>query len=273
MPIDRKKFYESDRREYVIKENEEFLMWLLANIEKGYTPPLNLREMQRIIGTIKTWYEFKYPMNRLTPMEGIENAFFVTDYVSDSMTILALKYRLTPKERRLLDCEFRMGSRDEDKNLIEFSVLEKFSNTRHHISLDAKTGLLKNGDLEFLDLFKDVRDAISIVEIYHTLKEHSNYDIEELKSIHLHHKIDLKLRRRIFDLINLALIYSKDVTPELGLKRAKMFSREFSRYFHIDIEPPELESLPMEKESRKITDTVKMMRLVGKIDTKLSKRE
>lgn len=273
MPIDRKKFYESDRREYVIKENEEFLMWLYANIEKGYTPPLNLREIQRTIGMIKTWYEFKYPVNRLTPIEGIESSPFVTDYMSDSMTILALKYRLTPKERRFLDCEFRVGNRDEDNHLIEFSVREKFSNTSHRISLDAKTGLLKNGDLEFLGLFQDVRDVISIVEIYHTLRERSNYDIEELKSVHLHHKTDLKLRRRIFELINLALIYSKDATPELGYKRARMFSREFSHYFHIDIEPPELESLPQEKESKKITDTVKMMRLIGKIDTKLTKQK
>lgn len=269
MILDKKKFYACDKREYILQENEQFLLWLNKNIDLGYIPPLNLKELQKMIDVITTWYEYKYPVSR-NSFYDIEVPPFTIDYMSDAMTLTALRTRLTTKERVFLDCKFRIGIQDTQDDSVKFIIKERSKNVEHQISIDCKTGLLKDADLEFLELFQDVKDSISIVEMYHTLKMYDNYDISELKSIHLHHKTDLRLRRRLFELINLALIYSKDATPEIGYKRAQMFSREFSRYFHIDIEPPELESLPLEKPQKRLTDTVKMMRLISKISTKIS---
>lgn len=273
MEIDRKKVYEADKREYILKDNESFLLWLDANMKEGYYPLLSVRELQNLIRLLVNWYELKYPMRFFIPSEVKSFGWFKNDYMSDAMTMLALQYRLSSKERDFLDCLFRMGTRyDDEVEAVGFSIKEKATGASFQIYVDERSGIVKNGTLDFLEMFADVQDTLTIVEIYRTLKSDPKYDIEELKSVYLHHKTDLKLRRRILELVNLALIYSRNATLEVGYERAKMFSREFSNYYNIDMEPPEIESLPVDKVSKRIVFSIKTMQLLSRIDSKVTVR-
>lgn len=273
MEIDRKKVYEADKREYILKDNESFLLWLDANMKEGYYPLLSVRELQNLIRLLVNWYELKYPMRFFIPSEVKNFGWFKNDYMSDAMTMLALQYRLSSKERDFLDCLFRMGTRYDDADeAVGFSIREKATGASFQIYVDERSGIVKNGTLNFLEMFADVQDTLTIVEIYRTLKGNPKYDIEELKSVYLHHKTDLKLRRRILELVNLALIYSRNATLEVGYERAKMFSREFSNYYNIDMEPPEIESLPVDKVSKRIVFSIKTMQLLSRIDSKTVKK-
>jgi len=50
---------------------------------------------------------------------------------------------------------------------------------------------------------------VAIESLYEILKENPNLDLSELEKILFFHQTDIEFRKKIIDMINLALIYSK----------------------------------------------------------------
>jgi len=80
------------------------------------------------------------------------------------------------------------------------------------ISVDSKRGIVKQIDLELIRNYIGVGIDLSLVAIeslYEILKENPNLDLSELEKILFFHQTDIEFRKKIIDMINLALIYSK----------------------------------------------------------------
>lgn len=271
---EKEKFYNADRKLYLVGENGEFLDWYYSNMKYGYVPATSLEEIQDLIDTIVIWFEFKYPSKYFGVRKSrLDAALENPDDLSKFMDIAQLKMRLTQSETVLFDCLYRMGcGHNYVTGIVNVRIKDNYSNETYYINLGDRDGLINSMDLDFLEGSMNFSDAtISIAELYSTLKGNPRYDIEELKRVFLHHKTDLKLRKQLLEFINLALIYSKKTTPELGYERAKLFSAEMSEYFGIDLEVPEFKSLPVERKTKKISKAMRIMNLKSKIDTEVAR--
>ncbi len=105
---------------------------------------------------------------------------------------------------------------DVDRHLNSFPIF-----ARH------KDGIVTNfGDLE-CNLKKDITLDELLVILEKTKKDKLDYS--EIQDSVSNHQVDLKLRKRILQLVALKLLYSKKTIPERGYERARRFIGEFNK--------------------------------------------
>lgn len=232
------------------------MTWFYESLQKGYHLYLKFEEIQELIQKFVNWYEIKYPDRLLALEEGIVDTHLKkTVPVSKELDINQLKYRLSSNELKVLECDYRgtggycvpIDDISGDiiwQDYIVFDILNQKSKQpcSYMISANAKTGLIRKYDLEFLG--SNAPSLINIEKLYQILKNDDRYDISNLENVIFFHKTDLELRYRILSFVALALVYSKNtITPEYGYIRAKKFIDEFNKYQNIGLNLESFEDL------------------------------
>ncbi len=230
-----KNFYNQDKKEYVIKNNKEFLKWFNNEIKNGYSAFTEINELQHIIDTITYWYEFKFPERQLEYFEGVlDLRFEQIKTITKSMDFKQLMYRLPHNELELINCGYRSCGWGGDG--IFMSIKNKIPNINYDLNYIDRFLLNANpdnGQVEIDYYIKKITDKTDItldelLKIFEK-EQKENWDYRELKESVYNHNVDLELRKRILELASLKLLYSKNTIPERGYLRAKNFNIEFNR--------------------------------------------
>lgn len=217
------KFYDNDKKTYVLEQNREFLNWLGGYTSKGYIPPVStVEEMQIFINKVASWYLLKYFTESSLQLK--------SDTLSDEMTLSALRKRFSHQELDLFDCPYRQGNAWNGKNIIEarISVLDKFLWRERYIQIDCISGKVRRAEANLVSdvLATGVTAPFSLLDFVEALKDNKAYDIKEAKRILESHKIDLQLRKKMLEFIALSIVYSKYFIPALSINVAKTFAQD-----------------------------------------------
>lgn len=288
------KFYNTDTEEYIPTHNKEFMTWLREKLQNGYYPYLNLKSIDNLVNKIKNWYELKYPNREFEMKDGIINVNFEgMDNIADNMNFEQLRYRLNPKELGVLDCEYRsycghcqpVWSESDEKvssdngwvDFIGFKVNANYPNELKVVKMMSATaigGFIPPYEMSRLEDFTGCVPThnITLKELIAIIKGSSNMSSPDLDQIDFTHETDLELRERIIKMVILALIYSKETTPEYGYQRAVHFSQEINQKYNINIPVPTIKEL-MEIEPAKLSKieelkTLHLKRKVKKLERK-----
>ena len=148
-------FEKLDRKEYIVDKNNEFLKYYYDKITKGYSPILNLGEIQELIDNITKFYEFKYPENLLNAMRyeriSDKEEFQKCIKIGKKLDINQLKYRLSHDQLNFIECNYghHITLERNKKKLFEFSLC--------YLRIDSN-GIIEKHDLERLQEEKFIDD-------------------------------------------------------------------------------------------------------------------
>lgn len=228
-------FYKQDEKRYILGKNQEILDLCLKMEKDGFRPIINIEQMQKFMNEITMFFEFKYPDNILYDISrNIINDKTIN--VSKLLDIEELKYRLYHDYVQFMDCSYegwyRISKPKRNFNDIDFTLIpiDKDGNIRKH-------SLLK-------DFIKDIENIETIENLYGKLESIAtdiNYD--ELSKCIKRHKYNMLLRNKIFELIPLNILYSKNTLPEYAYIRAKSFIRMFNKEYNLDLNMDELDKI------------------------------
>jgi len=242
--IEFENFYNRDKQKYILDKNYDFLEWYLKKKKQGFTPIINIKEMQNFIYKLVAFYEFKYPNKMLERMEGIgdnlNDSYDVTIKISRMLGIEQFKYRLFFNENQFLDCNYSY-----------FIVLRKPENDSYvekqcHIRV-SNSGEVEKVDLEalkeekFLDDLDDISHVQELFDRFEGVK--TDVDYSELTKCILIHNYNVSLRNRVLKLVPLAMIYSDTTNPNYGYIRAKSFIRTFNKEYKLNMDLQELDEI------------------------------
>lgn len=90
-------FYEKDKREYFLEDNQEFLHWYQGLERQGFVSSLSILQMQKLIDFISFYFEFKYPNTMLAEEDTIfanSEVYRKMKMISWSLDMEQFKYRL-----------------------------------------------------------------------------------------------------------------------------------------------------------------------------------
>lgn len=246
-------FYKMDKKEYRLKNNLEFMKWYLTLEEQGFTPIINLKEMQNLIEEIATFFEIKYPNRMLEKIIYGVNISLDADFkdtlqISKLLDINQLKYRLHHDKVQFLECSYGnlILLEKEKRNLwdIRQIFIRVFSD-----------GTINKYDLEFLQTNGFLEDMNGIDRIEHLFGRlesiPTEIDYSELKKWIEYHKNCIDLRNRILSLVPLKLLYSEYSNPDFGYFRAKSFIRMFNKEYGTDLNLEVLDQIMAMTDSKK----------------------
>ncbi len=209
--------------------NIEFLEWLYDKVKKGYLPSLLVEEMSEFVRRIATWYEFKYTKEQLLADEAPDDLVY-------TMSLEALKTRLTPKEEIAFTCPYRQGNGfDFDSHTISFYIEDSKGNI--HRLVARKTDGCLIGDLGIFTYLSDPTKPLYVEELLDILSDYPNYDLTNLRRIVTTHERDLQLRDALFKLVAMNLNNSKcDLNEKTRTLRVSRWLQEISAHLGINID-------------------------------------
>ncbi len=246
------RFKEENLEKYNIKTNYQFLEWLKNSLDGGYKSYMNITDIQNLIDKIVNWYEIKYPEKELEKNEGIIDKDYLTiKNIEDLLTTDQLLYRLSNKERNILNSKYRSlgGSINEDNKddiYIEISSINKNKYAKgdipkFYIVADSDTGMIKKTHESLKYISEDV-NLDELLEIFDK-KYKGELDYSNLKETVNNHKTDMELRHRLLQLALLKLIYSNNTTPERGYERAKNLIKDFNNDLGLRLSQDEIDEI------------------------------
>lgn len=219
-----------------LSNDKEFLKFIKREIKKGYVPLITIKEMDRLINKVASWYEFKYPIRYFIDEEFAKNNI----WFKNKMTVKELLLRLNYEERQILKCEYTStggGTRPIYKsNKIVDTKPELFFQIINHnyekydfgsftlINFDPETGLIY--DDAFSRLYtKETYSIETIEELYRYLvnKNDKNIDFKELERIIKDKQIDKQIREYVIKYIEINIMQD-------SIDRAYLFKKEFNEY-------------------------------------------
>ena len=263
--IEDEKFYEQNKKKYILEKNKLFLKWLKEKIKNGYNVFMDIDELQDLVNNLVSWYEIKYPEREIKAKEGIiDEDFKDIEKLSKKMDFSQLLYRLSSKQLKLIKCEYRAdywGQREikhndqlinlgttvflsiSRKNIDRYDITTWGNDTPYFmISADATTGkLLNTYDLgEIIDC-----KEITLEQLYKILKDdkQSEFDFSELTKCIKSHIVDTKLRNIILQLAALKLLFSKNTNQTIGYIRAKKLIEEFNNNLGLNLSTKEIDEI------------------------------
>ena len=266
--LEMKNFYKEDFEKYEINKNKEFLEWLNDKIANGYIPLVSNDILQNMIDDIAKWYEIKYPESEFDYYEGINNLKLQkVKRLSKEMSFEQLLHRLSYAQFDLIKCDYRTGFGyctpiyEEDKIVsyksfismqIKINPQKDFDISKHyidyklnyHFNIDASPSSGKVVIDYNLKNYVSSKD-INLEQLLFVLKNkyQDRLDFKELEICIDTHNIDLELRNKIFQLISLKLLYSKNTLPERGYERAKRFINEFNKKLNLNLTTFEIDKI------------------------------
>ena len=234
--IEAERFYEQDSKKYDISKNKELLKWLKDAIKKGYSPFIDIENLQELIDNIVYWYKMKYPERELKLYEGIEYYYFKDiETLSKVMNIKQLMYRLPHDQLRLMGCEYRSnyestkstynkkGVVTKEKTILFIKIDEKKNECDHssiYRNLSNSFSLQIEADSGKVDIDDNLRkyvndDKINLDKllILFTEKYSNELDFTDLQRCIYNHNCDMELRKRVLQLAALKLLYSNRTIP------------------------------------------------------------
>ena len=262
--IEAERFYEQDSKKYDISKNKELLKWLKDAIKKGYSPFIDIENLQELIDNIVYWYEMKYPERELKLYEGIEYYYFKDiETLSKVMNTKQLMYRLPHDQLRLMGCEYRSNYEstkstynekgvvtkektilfikiDEKKNEYDHSSIYRNLSNSFSLQIEADSGKVDIDD----NLRKYVNDDkinLDKLLILFTEKYSNELDFTDLQRCIYNHNCDMELRKRVLQLAALKLLYSNRTIPERGYERAKKLINEFNKEMDLNLSTIEID--------------------------------
>ena len=212
-----------------LSNDKKFLKFLKKEIREGYVPLITIKEMNRLINKVASWYEFKYPIRYFIDEEFAKNNI----WFKNKMTIKELLLRLNYEERQILKCEYTStggGTRPiykgnkivDTKPELFFKIYNLGSFTL--INFDPETGIIY--DDAFSRLYtKETYNIETIAELYRYLvnKNDKNIDFKELERIIKDKKIDNKIREYVIKYIEINIMQD-------NIDRAFLFKKEINEY-------------------------------------------
>lgn len=247
-----KNFYKGDKKQYIIKNNKDFISYIYDIVHRGYKPIASLDDYQNLINNIVNWYEIKYPNVQL-----INKNNDIKYRIDKYMNIDRLIYGLSKKESNILKCYYRgMGSATKniyDNNgikigyepILYLQINKRGSgnvNNNFLINANCITGVIHYCD----ELAKIINsNEVNLDQLYDILKNNYNNRLEfdELKKCIYNHNCDETLRKILLELASLKMIYSLNTTPEIGYERAKKFISEFNDKFKLNLNSKYIDSI------------------------------
>jgi len=257
------KFYESDKREYDIENNREFLNWLINSMEDGVRLDhhLNIKDFEGLIDSVVAWYELKYPGYTLEPYYGnlmaerIESVPNISSMLDGKQFLYRLPYRQYwlmnidfVDDFNVCECDVYENGHTIKKNVCYANVKGKDSEYEfsYDILFDLESGvILKSNFMEFIG--KTLEDMVSLLK-----KNGSIADYSDLENALKKYQFKMELRHRLLQLAALKILYkseSKDMgpqTPCMGYMRAKKFINEFNEDFDLLLSSSEIDNLFIE---------------------------
>ena len=276
-------FYKQDKKEYILSTKVIINKWLKDIIEKEsidlknvkypenykyvlkevlkhiYESIKDIKDLQKLVDFIVTWYEIKYPNNEFELDNGI--IYIVLNdkaRLAQYMDVDELIKRLNKDQKAIMICGYRAGGwssipiRINKKKIRDYSIFFSIDVTNTigglnndysiPVNADYKTGLVDlTGTLgkELTNIIDEkyiMRGYINLDELYNELSNSDiNLDFNSLKSTILDRKLMLKIREHILELAALKLLYSKNTIPEYGYERAKRFIKEFNKELNTNL--------------------------------------
>lgn len=237
-------FEKLDRKEYIVDKNNEFLKYYYDKITKGYSPILNLGEIQELIDNITKFYEFKYPENLLNAMRheriSDKEEFQKCIKIGKKLDINQLKYRLSHDQLSFIECNYghHITLERNKKKLFEFSLC--------YLRIDSN-GIIEKHDLERLQEEKFIDDIEGINRVEDLLGRYigieTNVNYSELEKLVENHRDNIAVRNKVLELVMLNLLYSKNTHPKNGYIRAKRFMRMFNKEYGLDLNMEKLDEI------------------------------
>lgn len=260
-----RRFYEQDKKKYIISKNKELLTWLKEVVKNGYHPFVDIEQLQELVDNIVNWYEIKYPNRELEYYQGVTYFDFKNiKSLSKYMDIQQLMYRLPAEQLDLIKCEYRangggilgtyneQGERNGEKTIVFMridrkNIINKFSikpNESPYFLLCAfaDTGKIKI-DSEIENYIKDESISLDELLMLFQSKYEDKLDFSSLKECIYDHNCDLELRRKILQLTALKILYSHNTVPNMGYERAKRFIHEFNKKLDLNLSTKEIDEL------------------------------
>lgn len=203
---EKNKFYQLDKKKYILEKNKVFLNWFKISIKNGYSCYMDVTQLQDLIDTITNWYEIKYPEKDLEQTEnilylGISNH----QKMSDLMTFNHLLYKLDNNQSNLIEASYN------GQELIDF-IKECNITEMNDFSLEK---YIDKDDIKFTKLKKSLYNYIC----------------------------NIKLRDMILQLVALKLLFSRKTTPQRGYERAKIFINEFNDNLNLSLSTEEVDNI------------------------------
>lgn len=266
-------FKASDKKKYILKNNEEFVTYFKEMINNNIHSILLIDEMQKMMDQIVLFFEVKYPKFMFENIFGeVRNPKNERTIMANKMVELSklldinqLKYRLHYDMLQFLECNYRNYFYIEIKN---GKLLE---NSSCYIGLESD-GTLKYDMSQFDNFFHNIDNIKSIDQLYGLLEsiDTSNINYDQVINIINEHKYKLTLRNKVLQLIPLEMIYSD---PIYGYNRAKSFVRMFNKEYGLHLSLDEVEDILNRDYSQKITnEEISNIKESQKTMSKISKK-
>lgn len=236
-------FRKSDKKEYIIRKNPEFINYYQDKKNGGFSSILSFDEIQKLINLLTMFFEFKYPeklLDRLRNNDSTEEQIFCEcKSIMKKLDIEQLKLRLDDKHIEFLGCVYPSSIR------IERKLRESNEMSGYDIGLDSK-GKIESSDLEKLRFFKFLDDIDGVNRVEDLLGRYLGYetdiDYSKLEKCVEDHKHNVALRNRVLELTMLSLLYSKG-NPVNGYIRVKRFSKMFSDEYNINLSTKNIDDI------------------------------
>ena len=209
------------RKNYIDAIKQELVNFISILKEEGYNIYSNFDDINELINIIVTWYEFKYPVDKIKMSEkSIPKEYFITgilpeshlsemENLSDNMGYTELMFRIPKRLHPIIECWYKGddGHIPDDDLSVETSFFSMdISNTgTKKLYIDKYDGSILNTKDECW-----FRINYKTINTFAEFPYNIEYDIKNLKKIALTHKYDLIIRKKIFDLIALTLLFSAD---------------------------------------------------------------
>ena len=235
-------FFKSDNKEYILKDNKEFLNWYKEKIKQEFNPILTPTQIQDMIDEIVLFFEVKYPSKFLSECLKCDKSeeYYKTKDIAKKMDINQLKYRLHHNYVQFLECSYSsyITLRKPKENIFDLSC--------EFIKI-YKDGTIDEYDLESLKESGYVKDIEGIKKapdlLGYFLSNPTKVDYSELKNLVLNHKTKLELRNKTLELTSLAILYSKNSLPIYSYARAKSFIRMMNKEYKLNLNTTEIDEI------------------------------
>lgn len=231
------KFYQKDDRKYELKNNREFIEWLLNSIDDGsrWESFIKFETFEDLIDSVVRWYELRYPDFMLEPFgqNPLGDKHRKLKDISKDLDVNQFLFRLPLSQQILLNVEYGIGGNTSGNyteiedgeykhkgwvGLYLYDILKNekksvlFDSDGYVLTSDIKSFKGLNLDEVLLVLKKDYRGIIDYCELENVVK---NYYFK------------IELRHRLLQLSALKILYTGS-NPDIGYIRSIKFIEDFN---------------------------------------------
>jgi len=240
--VEKDNFFALDNKEYILKDNKDFMKWYNEKIKQGFYSILTIEQLQDMIEKVVLFFEIKYHSKFLSECLKCDKSeeYYKAKDIAKKMDINQLKYRLYHDYVQFLECSYccYINLRKPKENIFDLS--KEFIKIYKDGTIDKYDleSLKENGYVHDIEGIKTVSDLLG-----YFLSNPTKVDYSELENLVFNHKTKLELRNKILELITLAMLYSRNSLPIYGYVRAKSFIRMMNKEYKLNLNTFEIDEI------------------------------